>query len=263
MTELPFVKYHGTGNDFILIEDSDGRWEYYLNRESIAQLCHRHTGIGADGLMLLQRTGGYDFRMVYYNSDGGESTFCGNGSRCLVAFAHELGWVGEEAWFVASDGDHEARVIRPDQISVHMRSIAKIHPHGPGVVLDSGSPHYVTWVADLDDMDLVAEAHRIRYAPEFQQEGVNVNFIEEHPEGLRIRTYERGVEGETLSCGTGVTAAAIAWAQRFSDEGNDSQKVMTRGGDLTVEWERGHYGFRHIWLTGPAKKVFQGAVRLP
>lgn len=263
MQELPFIKYHGTGNDFILIEDGNGRWEYRLNKTAIAQLCDRHTGIGADGLMLLQRTGGYDFRMVYYNSDGGESTFCGNGSRCLVAFAHSLGWVGEEAWFVAADGDHEARVISPDRISVHMRSIAKIHPHGSGVVLDSGSPHFVTWVTDLDTMDLIGQAHRIRYAPEFRQEGINVNFIEEQEDGLRIRTYERGVEGETLSCGTGVTAAAIAWAQRFSDDGQGLLSITTKGGALTVEWERGHYGFRHIWLTGPARKVFQGVAFLP
>lgn len=147
----------------------------------------------------------------------------------LGRFAHSLGWVGEEAWFVASDGDHEARVLSHDRISVHMRSIAKVHPHGAGVVLDSGSPHYVTWVTDLDDMDLVERARRIRYDPEFRQDGINVNFIQESEQGLRIRTYERGVEDETLSCGTGVTAAAIAWAREFADEGQGTLAMTTKG----------------------------------
>ncbi len=263
MTQLSFSKYHGTGNDFILVEDPDGSWEYRLTQPVIEGLCTRHTGVGADGLMLLQRTAGYDFRMVYYNSDGRESSFCGNGSRCLVAFAHRLGWIGKEAWFVASDGDHEARVLDGGQISVHMKSIALVKPHGSGVVLDSGSPHYVTVVPDVDREDLIRRAHQIRYAPEFAGEGINVNLMAEVNDGLRIRTYERGVEDETLSCGTGVTASAIAWAAERAGEGNGQVDIQTRGGQLSVSWEKGHYGFRNIWLTGPATLVFQATVDLP
>ncbi len=262
MTLLPFHKYHGTGNDFILIEDPEGLWEYRLSQPLIEALCTRHTGIGADGLMLLQRTAGYDFRMVYYNSDGHESSFCGNGSRCLVAFAHQLGWIGKEAWFVASDADHEARVLDDGKISVHMKSIARVQPHGPGVVLDSGSPHYVTWVPDVDQEDLIHRAHQVRYAPEFSKEGINVNLLEECEGALKIRTYERGVEDETLSCGTGVTASAIAWAANQQAEGHGQVQIHTRGGDLSVSWERGYYGFRNIWLTGPAMAVFKGTVPL-
>ncbi|MCF8237206.1 MAG: diaminopimelate epimerase [Saprospiraceae bacterium] len=263
MKQLPFHKYHGTGNDFILIEDPDGLWEYRLSQPLIEALCARHTGIGADGLMLLQRTAGYDFRMVYYNSDGRESSFCGNGSRCLVAFAHSLGWIGKEAWFVASDGDHEARVLDEGLVSVHMKSIARVHPHGLGMVLDSGSPHYVTYVQDVDAEDLIHRAREIRYAPEFAEEGINVNLMEEVANGLKIRTYERGVENETLSCGTGVTASAIVWAGNQHSEGTGKVHVHTRGGELTVNWERGAYGFRNIWLTGPTKAVFTGIISLP
>lgn len=260
--ELPFHKYHGTGNDFILIEDADAAWEFKLNRSRIASLCDRHMGIGADGLMLLQRTGGYDFRMVYYNADGGESSFCGNGSRCLVAFAHSLGWVSEHAWFVASDGDHEAKVHPDGRISVHMRSISAIQEHAAGIILDSGSPHIVLDVKDVDAIDLMREAQDIRYSEEFREEGINVNVVQVKERGLSMRTYERGVEGETLSCGTGVTAAAIAWASRFGTDGHGQIEVETRGGQLAVRWERGTYGFRDIWLTGPAQPVFSGSIAL-
>lgn len=260
--ELSFHKYHGTGNDFILIEDADATREFQLTRARIAALCDRQMGIGADGLMLLQRTGGYDFRMVYYNADGGESSFCGNGSRCLVAFAHALGWVSEHAWFVASDGDHEAKVLPDGRISVHMRSISAIQQHAAGIILDSGSPHIVLDVDDVDTVDLVRQAQAIRYSDEFREEGINVNVVQVTKCGLSMRTYERGVEGETLSCGTGVTAAAIAWASRFASDGHGQIEVETRGGQLEVRWERGTYGFRDIWLTGPAQHVFTGTVSL-
>lgn len=261
-SDLLFYKYHGTGNDFILIEDGDASWEFRLSRQHIAALCARHTGIGADGLMLLQRTGGYDFRMVYYNADGGESSFCGNGSRCLVAFAYALGWIGDSAWFVASDGDHEAKVLPDGRVSVHMKSISEMTAHEKGLILDSGSPHFIREVACVDREDLIGEAHEIRYSEEFRDEGINVNLVEMSPTGISMRTYERGVEGETLSCGTGVTAAAIAWAARFSANGPGHVEVNTRGGQLEVQWEKGTYGFRDIWLTGPARQVYTGRFKL-
>jgi len=260
--DLHFHKYVGTGNDFVMVADPDAQWEYRLDRGLIARICDRHFGVGADGLILLQRTGGYDFRMVYYNADGGESTFCGNGSRCLVAFARQLGWIGEEAWFVASDGDHEARILGDGQVSVHMRSVREVLDHQGDLVLDSGSPHLVRTVSGVASLDLLPLARAIRYAPPFAAEGINVNVMEPGAEGLCVRTYERGVEGETLSCGTGVTAAAIAWAHSQGLTGRHTFAVKTPGGNLTVSLEAGTYGYREVWLTGPACEVFSGTLDL-
>lgn len=257
--DLPFEKYQGTGNDFVLVADPDGRWEMALDRARIAALCDRHFGIGADGLILLQQTGGYDFRMVYYNADGAESTFCGNGSRCAVAFARSLGWTIDKAWFVAADGDHEARIDPDGHIAVHMRSVREVTPHGEDDVLDTGSPHLVRWVADPESVDLVRIARKIRYAPPFAEAGINVNLVRETEDGiLQMRTYERGVEAETLSCGTGVTAAAVSWVSRKAGTGKFDCRVLTRGGALTVHLEAGSWGFRDIWLHGPAEPVFRG-----
>lgn len=256
---LPFYKYQGTGNDFILIEDADGAWEFRLNRPLIAAMCDRRFGIGADGLMLLQKTGGYDFRMVYYNADGGESSFCGNGSRCLVALAHRLGWIGREAWFVASDGDHEARIDADGRVAVHMRSVKEVTAReGGDWVLDTGSPHYVRFVPDAEGADLVRLARAIRYSAAYREEGINVNLVTSGEAGLQMRTYERGVEDETLSCGTGVTAAVVSWAAQNRWTGRHEVRVHTRGGELQVGLEGGSYGFRDIWLQGPAEAVFEG-----
>lgn len=255
---LPFFKFEGTGNDFVIVEDADGRMEMMLDRTAIARICDRHFGVGADGLMLLQRIGGYDFRMVYYNSDGRESTFCGNGSRCIVSLAHRLGWIGREAFFVAADGDHEAKLDGPDLVAVHMRSVREVRLAGSDLVLDTGSPHYVRFMEDVASADLVPTARAIRYAAPWSEEGINVNLVEVRGEGLYVRTYERGVEAETLSCGTGVTASAIAWASRVGAQGTGSVRVTTPGGDLNVRWEAGSYGFRDVWLEGPARLVFRG-----
>lgn len=255
---FPFFKFEGTGNDFVIVQDADGRMELMLDRKAIARICDRHFGIGADGFMLLQKIGGYDFRMVYYNSDGRESTFCGNGSRCIVALAHRLGWIADEAFFVAADGDHEASLHHPERIAIHMRSVKEVRKVGYDFVLDTGSPHYVRFLDEVSSVDLVPMARSIRYAEPWSEEGINVNLVEENTEGLFVRTYERGVEAETLSCGTGVTASAIAWASRNHVPGKGSVKVSTPGGDLVVRWEAGSYGFRDVWLEGPARMVFQG-----
>ena len=255
---LSFWKYQGTGNDFILVEDALGDWERELSGNQIALLCDRHFGIGADGLMLLQKTGGYDFRMVYYNADGRESTFCGNGSRCITSFAHQLGWIGREAYFVAADGDHEARIEPNDLISVHMKSIRKVDHNNEDLIIDSGSPHYIKFVEEVEQSNLNEVARLIRFGDPWKEEGINVNLVQTGTNELTIRTYERGVEDETLSCGTGVTAAAIAWSSRSGLGGKQNIDIKTRGGKLSVRWEAGTFGFRDIWLTGPAKAVFSG-----
>jgi diaminopimelate epimerase len=259
---IPFHKYQGTGNDFILMEDADGSLEFLLTRRWIAHLCDRRFGIGADGLILLQKTAGYDFRMVYYNADGAESSFCGNGSRCIVAHAHRLGWIRQEAWFVASDGDHEAVVHADGTIAVHMRSVKDWQWEAEDLILDTGSPHYIRIMDQMPLGDIVEQAQRIRYNPIWKAVGINVNFLAQVGDQLHVRTYERGVEGETLSCGTGVTASALAWAIQQKHTGLGRVTVVTPGGQLSVNWEAGTFGFRDVWLSGPALRVFGGEVQL-
>lgn len=259
---IPFHKYQGTGNDFVLLEDADGSLEMHLTRSIIAQLCDRRFGIGADGLILLQKSGGYDFRMVYYNSDGAESSFCGNGSRCIVAFAQRLGWVTHTAWFVASDGDHEATLDSDGGVSVHMRSVREWQQMGQDVILDTGSPHFVRFMDPMPEGNIEEMSRAIRYSPPWKEAGINVNFVAEKAGILHVRTYERGVEGETLSCGTGVTASALAWAVRHAHQGKLEVEVQTPGGRLKVSWEAGSYGFRDVWLHGPAEHVFEGVFDL-
>lgn len=262
MEKVFFSKYHGTGNDFILILDDDGMLERKLDTATIQLLCDRHLGIGADGCMLLQKAGGYDFRMVYYNSDGRESTFCGNGSRCIVRFAAESGWIDRDAWFVAADGDHEAKIMDDGQIAVHMKSVSVPIQNGNGWYLDTGSPHYVEMVEAVAQLALIDRARSIRYHPEFRDAGVNVNYYSPVDAGIRIRTYERGVEDETLSCGTGVTAAALVHAHNSGFEGHQQLAVFTQGGDLKVSFRKTLHGFSDIWLTGPAVLVFKGEIDL-
>ncbi len=205
---IPFFKYQGTGNDFILIDNRSGT--ITLSREQIAVMCHRRYGIGADGAMLLEKADGYDFKMVYYNADGGESTMCGNGGRCLVAFAHALGIINDKASFVAIDGPHIATINADRTISLHMQAVHGIDGGEGYNILNTGSPHYVAWVDDVRQVPVYTEGRRIRNLPQFGPGGTNVNFAHTQDGDLWVRTYERGVEDETLSCGTGVTAAAIA-----------------------------------------------------
>lgn len=260
MEKVFFSKYHGTGNDFILIRDDDGMLERKLDTSAIQWLCDRHLGIGADGCMLLQKAGGYDFRMVYYNSDGRESTFCGNGSRCIVRFAKEAGWIDSDAWFVAADGDHEAKIIDDGQISVRMKSVSGPVKNGHGWYLDTGSPHYVEIVDKVDLIPIIDRARAIRYNPDFRDTGVNVNFYMPVDAGIRIRTYERGVEDETLSCGTGVTAAALVHAHNSGLDGQQQLAVFTQGGELKVSFRKTLHGYSDVWLTGPATLVFKGEI---
>lgn len=254
-----FYKYHGTGNDFILIDNRENLVS--LTKEQIAHLCHRRFGIGADGLMLLQREAGYDFRMVYYNSDGGESTMCGNGGRCITAFARDLGIIASIADFVAIDGPHTAHIDDNGLISLHMNDVDSMYIHEGYTILNTGSPHYVRWVKDARMEAVVSEGRRVRNLPEFNPGGINVNFVEIAQGKLVVRTYERGVEDETYSCGTGVTAAAIA--ATCSETGAFKTAIETPGGQLTVSFTKdSEHSAKDVVLTGPAVFVFKGEINV-
>ena len=252
-----FHKYHGAGNDFILIDNRDHT--FLPNRDEIRSMCRRRFGIGADGLMLLETSGDYDFSMRYYNSDGRESTMCGNGGRCMVSFARSLGLTGQETIFVATDGPHQARILDNGLISLKMKDVTGIRKYQEDDLIDTGSPHYVKHVEDPDKVDVLREGQSIRHDPSISESGVNVNFI--HPEDnrhIRIRTFERGVEDETLACGTGSVAAAIStWLRHPADK--FSYTIHAPGGNLQIEAEpHGKKSFRNIWLTGPAEFVYEG-----
>jgi diaminopimelate epimerase len=252
--ETAFFKYEGAGNDFIMVDNR--HMDFPAGEGLILRLCDRHFGIGADGLILLQEEPGFDFRMVYFNSDGRESTFCGNGGRCAAAFARQLGIVSDAASFIARDGKHEA-TFHGELVRLKMTDTIFPVKSGSGYTLFTGSPHYCEFVADVLQADVFGEGRRIRKS--FGEEGINVNFIEKKDGRIFIRTYERGVEDETLSCGTGVTAAALLAAA----EGYQSPvEVETRGGILSVEYSPSANGFAHVFLTGPARLVFSGSIRL-
>ncbi len=258
MKNIPFHKYEGTGNDFVLI---DQRQQRYLTRQDTAvieRICHRRFGIGADGLILLQLIEGYDFEMVYFNSDGRESTMCGNGGRCIAAFANSLGVASGHCRFLAIDGPHEAN-IDGDWVELKMSDVNAVESGDGCFILNTGSPHYVVFVEDLSDMNIVESGQVIRYADRFRKEGINVNFVEKTAEGIEVATYERGVEDETLSCGTGVTAAALSFSLANPDLKSNEVAIATKGGNLKVRFEKKETGgFEDIWLCGPAKQVFEG-----
>ena len=259
--KITFYKYHGTGNDFIIIDNREMLFDR-KRTDLIKKLCDRRFGIGADGLMLLQNKPGYDFEMVYYNSDGNESSMCGNGGRCIVAFAKSLGLVTEKARFVATDGEHEA-VAKDNWISLKMNDVPVIEKSDDFYFLNTGSPHYVKFVKNIKDFPVFEEGKKIRYNNRFKEGGTNVNFVEIQDGALFVRTYERGVENETYSCGTGVTAAAIVAAiETISTQGN-SCDIKTLGGNLRVRFNNhSNKQFNDIWLEGPAAFVFKGEVEI-
>lgn len=266
---MQFWKYQGAGNDFVLVDQRERQWLTREDTHRIARLCDRRFGIGADGLILLQQKTGYDFEMVYFNADGRESTMCGNGGRCIVAFARHLGLIGETCCFWAIDGAHEARLL-PERaaapgaewVELKMIEVANIQRDGEAYVLNTGSPHYVRFVSGLDQVDMAEAGRLVRYSDRYQQAGINVNFAEANADGLSVRTYERGVEDETLACGTGVTAAAIAWhLHKGARPSAQSVPIQTQGGALAVRFEAHEDGtFSEIWLCGPATRVFVGDV---
>ncbi len=258
---IKFDKYHGTGNDFILIDNR--KKEIELSTEQIMYLCHRHFGIGADGLMLLELEPGVDFKMVYFNSDGNESTMCGNGGRCITAYAKKLGLIEDKARFIAIDGLHEATIANDGVVSLKMGDVKHIDKGENYFYLNTGSPHYVKFVFDVKHFNVFDEGKKIRNSDAFVAEGTNVNFIEKIEEDIFVRTYERGVEDETLSCGTGVTASALVAALKGVAIGKNNCRVRTLGGNLNVKFDKVlENTFYNIWLEGPAEFVFEGNIEL-
>ncbi len=263
MRQLKFSKYHGTGNDFILIDNRE--MDITLSGGQIAFLCDRHFGIGADGLMFLQPSDKGDFEMRYYNSDGGEGTMCGNGGRCMTAFARSLGLIDRQARFLAIDGEHESTVLSGSGneifVSLKMQDIDGAEVKDGNYIINSGSPHFVKFVANIDEIDPYAEGKKIRWGKEFQPDGINVNFVEIKNDHIIVRTFERGVENITLSCGTGSIAASVA-TSLTTGSATGKVEIKTLGGDLTVRFTRNGDIFTDIFLEGPAVKVFEGVINL-
>jgi diaminopimelate epimerase len=259
--QLHFYKYQGTGNDFVILNNLDEKYND-LSTEQVAALCHRRFGIGADGLMLLNKHDSYDFVMKYYNADGRESSMCGNGGRCLVKFANDMGIIKTEYTFLAVDGVHQASIDIDGTVSLKMNNVKGIEQSNGNFILDTGSPHYVLIRDNVWNMDVFKNGRDIRYSTQFEKEGINVNFVEQldTPYQIRVRTYERGVEDETLSCGTGVTAAAIVCSH--NENGFNHVDVETKGGKLSVEYDKLDDTYENIWLIGPAKKVYEGTIEI-
>jgi diaminopimelate epimerase len=267
---LHFDKYQGAGNDFVIVDD---RLNFFLKdaenqQELISFLCDRRFGIGADGLMLLRNQKDYDFQMVYFNSDGRESTMCGNGGRCLVAYAYDRKLISSKVNFIAVDGPHQAEVFETGKdeywISLQMKDVVDVRKINDGLFLDTGSPHFVHFCNDVNAIDVYDEGKKIRHQSEFGEGGTNVNFVQNTGNELIIRTFERGVENETLACGTGITASAIAAYYSGLIHHQEEIQIKARGGDLKVSFKASpdKKSFFDVYLQGPAKKVFEGEINL-
>ena len=254
-----FYKYEGTGNDFILFDDRENAFDG-KNVKLISHLCDRRFGIGADGLMLLRNKQGYDFEMVYFNSDGNPSSMCGNGGRCISRFATQIGAVKKnEIHFLAIDGAHTS-LVGPETVKLKMNDVNEIETGNDFFFLNTGSPHYIKFIPNVSELDVFGEGKKIRNSDRFVKEGTNVNFVMQENGGIFVRTYERGVEDETLSCGTGVTASALAAAIKGIASSPEKCSVKTRGGNLTVHFKRDGNKFSDVWLEGPATFVFKGEI---
>ncbi len=254
--QIKFSKYQGTGNDFVIIDNRKG--DIQLTKKQIALMCHRRFGIGADGLMLLNHSDNYDFEMMYYNADGAEGSMCGNGGRCLTKFAFDCGIIKEQYTFIASDGPHEACFGKNQWIHLKMIDVHTVSKYNADFVLNTGSPHYIKFVTNINELNVLEIGRSIRYSDHFNAKGINVNFVEVLPDKIIVRTYERGVEDETYSCGTGVTAASVTCATKI---GYNRIEVETMGGQLAVEFNKiDEAHFKNIWLCGPAEFVFNGAI---
>lgn len=261
MPTIKFDKYHGAGNDFVMLDMTESLLE--LDVATVERLCNRRFGIGADGLIAVCKSTMGDFKMRYYNSDGREASFCGNGSRCTVAFAYDKGIITkQDTLFEAYDGLHHGSIISENgdlkTVKMQMNDAKAVQKDG-FILVDTGSPHYVTQVEGLENLDVKALGAKIRYDKSISIHGVNVDFILFDGKTIHIRTYERGVEDETLACGTGVTAAAIATAIWY---GGEHFEVKARGGDLSVDLKHDNMTFSSITLTGPACRVFGGEITI-
>lgn len=267
--KFSFSKYHGTGNDFIII---DNRKNIFVAPKKAAllikKLCDRRFGIGADGLILLNASDKFDFRMDYFNADGNIGSMCGNGGRCIAAFAKRFGIINTETAFDAADGVHHARIDKyhPENFSANvflkMNDVREIEQNPDFTFIDTGSPHYVRFVDTPDSINIIEEGRKIRYSDRFRQHGVNVNFISFKNDTLHIRTYERGVEDETLSCGTGAVAAVLAAADKGLLNDKMHFNLVTKGGNLVVHFEKLNSGYENIFLEGQATFVFEGELNI-
>jgi len=259
--QIKFYKYQGTGNDFVMLDNREGLFPKD-NVQLVEKLCDRRFGIGADGLILLENHPDYDFKMVYYNSDGNESSMCGNGGRCLVAFAKSLNVINNETTFLATDGLHHATVLENSVVSLQMKDVDVVKIETEYVFLNTGSPHHVTLVNDIENHDVKTTGAAIRYSDLYGKAGSNVNFVSQISDNhFRLRTYERGVEDETLSCGTGATAAAIAM-NAIGKTTSNAIDLDVEGGKLKVTFEKTHNGYEHVFLIGPATFVFEGIIEI-
>ena len=258
--KLTFYKYQGTGNDFVMIDNRDQKISKN-DTKLINRLCDRKFGVGADGLILLENSE-YpedDFKMVYFNADGNESSMCGNGGRCLVAYAKFLNIIENSAQFTAIDGVHEA-MISDEIVSLKMQDVAKVNKNEDFLFLNTGSPHHISFSENIGMKDIKKEGAAIRYSERYGKAGTNVNFVEAvSADSFSVRTYERGVEDETLSCGTGVTAVAIA-AYEAGKTKSEKVRLITPGGELSVKFRKDENGYSDIWLSGPAVQVFKGEI---
>jgi diaminopimelate epimerase len=259
--QLNFHKYQGTGNDFVLLDNRKSEFSS-LATTQVKQICDRRFGVGADGLMLLNLRNGFDFEMKYFNSDGKEGSLCGNGSRCMIKFAYHLGIHRELYRFIAADGIHEGEIDMDGVVSLKMKDVMTIRKFHNDFLVDTGSPHYIKFVNDVMDLDVYKKGYEIRHSKEFDDEGINVNFVEQlsEPDKIIVRTFERGVEDETYSCGTGVTASALV--AFHNENGFNDVEVKTLGGILTVEFDRVDEKYENIWLCGPAEKVYDGTINV-
>jgi diaminopimelate epimerase len=256
--EISFYKYQGTGNDFVMIDDRADNFPD-MDLPLIQKICDRKFGVGADGLILIREAEGYDFEMVYFNADGSQS-MCGNGARCAVAFASFLGLIENKTEFLAIDGGHLA-YINDGNIELAMSPVFSLTPAGEDYFVNTGSPHHVKFVENVSDYPVFEEGKVIRYSNQYAPNGTNVNFVTPlNRKEIKVRTYERGVENETLSCGTGVTACALVYG--FQNQ-LDEVCIHTPGGKLNVKFDINSDGsFQNIWLIGPAVQVFEGKIKI-
>lgn len=256
--KINFFKYQGAGNDFILIDHTTSPLKS-IDNELIERLCDRRFGIGADGLMFLTRHHDYDFEMHYFNADGKLGSMCGNGGRCIVAFAKQLGIINNETNFLAVDGPHYARISENGEwIDLQMIDVNTITRDEDAYVLNTGSPHYVTIQHNLSNFNVLGEGKNIRYNETYNEKGINVNFVEDYGDHLFVRTYERGVEDETYACGTGVTAVAMAMAKHKNQSGHIETDIKVLGGEIKIKFDYDGENFSNVFLCGPAKLVFEG-----
>lgn len=255
--KINFFKYQATGNDFVIIDNRSGA--YQLTVDQISRICDRKFGIGCDGVMIIEKHPSLDFNLHYYNGDGTQS-LCGNGTRAAVKMASDIGMIKEKTTFNAYDGPHEAELLGDDIVKLKMNDVKELKNIDNGISVNTGSPHFVKFVDSLKDYPVTVEGREIRYSSTFHPSGTNANFVEELGDNtLFVRTYERGVEEETLSCGTGVTASALA----ASFKGYISPvKIKALGGDLSIEFKASEGQFSNVFLIGPARKVFEGEIEI-